>query len=111
MALPVSKIVFQMIALGLKNIVEIILRLPATSARANHQGNSGGCQLMASDESILVKHFAIGLTGESEFTQIDSQGGLGVSQGNLIDVAIAVNFFGTSAPKKFIAIATLIRYL
>ncbi len=93
MVLPVSKIVFQVIALGLEDIVEIIFRLPATSTRTNHRGNSLGCQIMASDEGILVKHFAIGLTGEGEFAPIDFQSGLGVSQRNLIDVAIAVNFF------------------
>ena len=62
MVLAMPKIVFQMIALGLENIVVFILRLPATSTCANHPGYSLMCQLMASDEGILVKHFAIGLT-------------------------------------------------
>ena len=98
MVLSVSKIVFQMIALGLEDIVVFIFRLPATSARANHRGNRLGCELMTSDEGILVKYFAIGLTGERQFAPIDEQGGLGVSQGNLIDVAIPVNLFRALVP-------------
>lgn len=64
MVLPVSKIVFQMITLSLENIMVFIFRLPATSTRANHRGNSLICQFMVSDEGVLVKHFAIGLAGE-----------------------------------------------
>lgn len=66
MVLPMPKIVFQMIALGLEDIVVFIFRLPPTSARANHRGNSKVRQFMASDESILIEYFAIRLTGECE---------------------------------------------
>lgn len=64
MVLSMSKIVFQVIALGFEDIVVFIFRLPATSTRANYRSNSLRCQFMVSDEGILVNYFAIGLAGE-----------------------------------------------
>jgi hypothetical protein len=93
MVLPMPKIVFQMIALSLENIVVFIFRFPTTSTRANHRGNSLGCQFMASDEGILVKHFSIRLTGKGYFAPIDSQGGLGISQWLHFDALKSIFFY------------------
>ena len=64
MILSVSKIVFEMIAFGLEDIVVFIFRFPTTSTGADHFRNSLSCQFVASDEGVLIKHFAIRLTGE-----------------------------------------------
>ena len=54
-----SKIVFEMVALGFKDIMVFIFSFPATSARTDDGGNRFWVEEMVSDKGIVVKHLAI----------------------------------------------------
>lgn len=93
MVLSMSEVVFEMIALGLEDIMIFVLGLPPTSACTSDLGHGFGGQVMVSYPSIGVEDFAIGFSHQRQFTPVDEQGGLSVAQWELIDIAIAVNFF------------------
>ena len=65
------KIVFKMVALGFEHIVIFVFRLPATSTRTHHPWNRLGSEWMVSHKGIVIKHFAIGLTGEGQLAPVD----------------------------------------
>ena len=60
MPLPMPKVMVEMIALSLEDIVIFILGLPATSASADHLGHGFGGQVMVGDPGIGIQHLAIG---------------------------------------------------
>ncbi len=91
--MPVPEIVFKMVALGFEHIVVFVFCLPATSTRTHHPWNRLGIEWMVSYKGIVIKHFAISLTGKGQFAPVDPQVRLGVSQRHLIDIAVAVNLF------------------
>jgi hypothetical protein len=62
---------FEMIAFGFKDIVVLVLDLPARSSRLHNCFHTGAIQVVQCRERIAIQDGTSGLFGDGEFTPVD----------------------------------------
>ena len=91
MLFAMTKVVLQMIALGLEHIVVFVLDLPTRPPGGHPPGHVVGADVPVGDEAVAVKHQPLG-AGDRHLAPVDLERVVAVGQGHPVSPAIAMMF-------------------
>lgn len=92
-------IVFEVVALGLEDMVVLVLDLPA-GPTSRHDGlDSLGGQVMVGDKGMVIEDFAGRFMGNGQVAPVDQQGLLASPQGQFVEIAITPHFAIATVPQ------------
>jgi hypothetical protein len=72
--LAMPEVVFQVIALGLQDIVILVFDFPACSSDLGKLGNIGNCDLVIGYETVLIQNLTGIFMRDDQFQPVDLQG-------------------------------------
>lgn len=97
MLLSVPEIVFQIVALGLKGIVILVLHLPTGPTCEDELGYCLIRNRVIGGKRVFVSHFAV-RTADYQCTPIDQQSLLAIFERHPIEIAVGISFLNLPSP-------------
>lgn len=91
MLFAVAKVMFQVLALGLKRVVVLVFDLPARPPRGDDRGDVGLGDFEVGNEAVAVKNFSLRV-GDGQFTPVGLEAVLCVGQRHRMGITIGVGF-------------------
>ena len=97
MLLAMAEIVFEVVALRFEGVVILVFHFPPGSSGLNNLSYGVIGDGVGGDESILVSHPTV-RTAHRDFTPVHQQGIIPISEGHIIEIAVAPGFVDLTRP-------------